>query len=157
MKIIVNSIFKNKIKINKKVFFCQIGKNKTTAKYNKKEGDKCTPIGKWKINNIFLREDKKSNIILKKKIKKKVIFIKKSFRWCDDSNSPYYNKLIKRNSNINFSCENLYRSDDVYDIIIDLNYNKNPTIKNKGSAIFLHCSFDDLRSTNGCLALKKNI
>ena len=31
-----------------------------------------------------------------------------------------------------------------------------PIIPNKGSAIFIHCSFDDLRNTYGCVALKKN-
>ena len=53
--------------------------------------------------------------------------------------------------------EKLYRIDDVYDIIINLNYNQNPTIKIKGSAIFIHCSFEDNRSTNGCVALKNNL
>ena len=31
-----------------------------------------------------------------------------------------------------------YRKENVYDIILVLNYNMNPTKKNKGSAIFIH-------------------
>ena len=52
----------------------------------------------------------------------------------------------------------MFRDDDVYDYFIDLNYNRKPIIKGKGSAIFIHISFDNLRPTNGCIALsKKNL
>ena len=36
-----------------------------------------------------------------------------------------------------------------------MSHNVRPTIKNKGSAIFIHCSFFDYRNTAGCIALKK--
>jgi L,D-peptidoglycan transpeptidase YkuD (ErfK/YbiS/YcfS/YnhG family) len=36
-----------------------------------------------------------------------------------------------------------------------ISHNTKPTIKNKGSAIFIHCSFEDIRPTAGCIALKK--
>ena len=45
--------------------------------------------------------------------------------------------------------------DSAYDIIIVLSHNVRPTIKNKGSAIFIHCSFSDFKETAGCVALKK--
>ena len=73
--------------------------------------------------------------------------------WCDDPNSRQYNKLIKLPFNYNF--EKLYRKENTYDIILVLTYNMKPIIKNKGSAIFIHCSFEDFRSTSGCIALKK--
>ena len=56
--------------------------------------------------------------------------------WCDDSRSKRYNKLVKLP--YNYRCEKLYKKENVYDIILVLNYNMNPTIKNKGSAIFIH-------------------
>ena len=49
----------------------------------------------------------------------------------------------------------MYRDDDAYDIIIEIKYNQRPIIRNKGSAIFLHCSFSNLSSTAGCVAIKK--
>ena len=52
--------------------------------------------------------------------------------------------------------EKLWRDDDAYDIIIVISYNVKPIIKNKGSAIFVHCSFTDKRKTAGCIALQKN-
>ena len=36
-----------------------------------------------------------------------------------------------------------------------LNYNLNPTIKNKGSAIFLHIAKKNYKKTEGCIAVKK--
>ena len=49
----------------------------------------------------------------------------------------------------------MWREDSAYDLIIELSYNSKPIIKNKGSAIFIHCSFEDFRTTAGCIALKK--
>ena len=43
----------------------------------------------------------------------------------------------------------------MYDLLIVLSHNVRPTIKNKGSAIFIHCSFSDNRNTAGCIALQK--
>ena len=40
--------------------------------------------------------------------------------------------------------------------MLEISHNTNPTIRNKGSAIFIHCSFNDNRSTSGCVALKKS-
>ena len=54
--------------------------------------------------------------------------------WCDDPKSKSYNKLIKYPLISTF--EKLFRKDNIYDIILVLNYNMNPIKKNKGSAIF---------------------
>ena len=64
-------------------------------------------------------------------------------------NSEKIRKLIL-NKNSNFD-----KNTDAYDIIIEISHNTKPTIKNKGSAIFIHCSFFDNKSTAGCIALNK--
>ena len=120
------------------------------------EGDKCTPVGKFIIKSIFFRKDKKLNILIRKSIKSKIFYIRENYGWCDDIDSKKYNKLVNLTPKFNFSHEKLFRYDDVYDIVLELNYNQKPTIRNKGSAIFIHCSFNDLRNTNGCVAIKKN-
>ena len=74
--------------------------------------------------------------------------------WCDDIRSAKYNKLIKYP--FNFSFEKLYRTDNIYDVIIVLNYNMNPIKKNKGSAIFVHIAKKNFLPTKGCVAIKKN-
>ena len=129
-------------------FRCALGKGGIRQK--EKEGDFITPRGKFKLIKIYYRSDriKKINSPLKK------IKIKKNMGWCDDAKSDYYNKQIIVNKKI--SHEKLYRKDNVYDIIVVLNYNLNPTIKGKGSAIFLHVAKKNYNKTQGCIALKKN-
>ena len=69
-------------------FRCCIGKRGLSN--NKKEGDKCTPKGKFNLNKIFYRADR----ILKFKSKIEKIKIKKNMGWCDDPKSKHYNQLI---------------------------------------------------------------
>ena len=54
------------------------------------------------------------------------------------------------------SYEKLYMENNIYDLILVINYNMNPTRKNKGSAIFLHVAKRNLSPTEGCIAIKKN-
>ena len=73
--------------------------------------------------------------------------------WCDDPRSDKYNKLIKLPSN--YSYEKLYKEDNIYDIVLVLNYNMDPVIKNKGSGIFIHITKKNYKKTEGCVAIKK--
>ena len=129
-------------------FRCALGKAGIQKKF--KEGDKITPKGTYKILSIYYREDRVKKI--KCSIKK--IKITKQMGWCDDSKSKYYNKQIKVPSKL--SHETLYRKDNIYDIVCVINYNINPTLKEKGSAIFLHIARNKYQKTNGCIAVKKN-
>ena len=125
---------------------CSVGKRGIGLK--RKEGDLITPKGKYKIKYIMYRKDR---VKIQSKIKK--ITIKKEMGWCDDPNSRYYNKIIKLPSSYKY--EKLYKKENIYDIIIVLNYNMDPTIKNKGSAIFIHVAKKNYKKTEGCIAVKK--
>ena len=129
-------------------FKCALGKHGINKK--KKEGDKITPKGTYKIVNIYYRKDR----IKKISSKLKLIKIKKNMGWCDDPNNKNYNQLIKIPSK--YSHERLFKKDNIYDIIVILNYNMKPIIKNKGSAIFIHVAKKNYQPTQGCIALKKN-
>jgi L,D-peptidoglycan transpeptidase YkuD (ErfK/YbiS/YcfS/YnhG family) len=72
--------------------------------------------------------------------------------WCDDSNSKHYNKEIF--FPFKYGAETLYRSDKIYDILINIKYNT-PAKKDKGSAIFLHLTNKKYKKTKGCIALLK--
>ena len=74
--------------------------------------------------------------------------------WSDAPTSNTYNTLINLPST--FSFENLYKKENIYDIVIVLNYNMNPIIRNKGSAIFIHVARKNYQKTEGCVAIKKN-
>ena len=146
------------IKFKDNVFDCQVGSNGIVDKENKLEGDRATPRGQLKLNTVYYRPDKliKLDILNNKFISFKKIT--KNCGWCDDPKSQFYNKYgnIDKMSFQGESYEKLWREDSVYDILIETNQNSEPTLKNKGSAIFIHCSFADLRATAGCIALKKN-
>ena len=73
--------------------------------------------------------------------------------WCDDAKSKNYNQLIKLP--FIFRHEKLYKKENIYDIILVLNYNMSPIIKNKGSAIFIHVARKNFKRTKGCVAIKK--
>jgi len=129
-------------------FRCSIGIN--GIKNKRKEGDGITPKGIFSLKKIFYRQDRIKNF--KSKIKK--IKITKNIGWCDDPKSNYYNRLVKVPNK--FSYEKLYRKDNIYNIIIVLDYNLNPIIKNKGSAIFIHVANKNYKSTKGCIGLNQN-
>ena len=74
--------------------------------------------------------------------------------WCDDPKSKDYNKLIK--IPFKYSYEKLYIKENIYDIILVLNYNMQPVKKDKGSAIFIHIAKENFNPTKGCVAIKKN-
>ena len=143
-------IIKNKdtLLIDDFKFKCSIGKKGVSNK--KVEGDLTTPKGIFNLGNIYYRSDR----VQKPFSKLKSISIKKNMGWCDDPSSKFYNKLIKIKKNLKISHEKLYRKDHKYDFFILIKYNYKNTIKNKGSAIFLHLT-EDYLPTKGCIALKK--
>ena len=147
----MNIELKNKFLYFKKYKLrCSIGKRGISIK--KREGDKKTPKGEFRLKYILYRKDR----IIDIKTKLKKIVIEKSMLWCDDPNSSHYNKIINYPSKC--SAEKLWRKDNIYDIIIVIDYNLNPVIKNKGSAIFLHITKKKYQTTKGCIAVsKKNI
>ena len=138
---------KHTLQIDEFKFKCCIGKKGSTN--NKKEGDKKTPKGTFKIENLYFREDRiKKPLTLLKCIK-----IKKNMGWCDDISFPKkYNKLIKIDKKIRH--EKLKRKDNKYDLLIPIKYNFNKPTTGKGSCIFIHLT-KNYQPTAGCIALKK--
>ena len=126
---------------------CSLGKRGITS--NKKEGDEKTPKGKFSLKYVLYRKDRIKK--LKTKLQKKII--KKKMGWCDDTKSKSYNKLIKFPFKGN--AEKLWLRSRVYDVIVVIDYNIKPTIKYKGSAIFLHIAQKNYTYTKGCIAINK--
>ena len=144
----MNIILKNKFLYFKNYKLkCSIGKNGISNK--KKEGDGKTPKGNFKFKYILYRKDRLLNLktILKKKV------IKKNMGWCDDPKTKYYNRIIKLP--FKYSAEKLWLKENVYDIILIIDYNLSPIIKGKGSAIFLHLAKKKYQATKGCVAISK--
>ena len=139
---------KHTLQIDEFKFKCCIGEKGSTS--NKIEGDKKTPKGTFKIENLYFREDRvKKPLTLLKCIK-----IKKNMGWCNDIRFPKkYNKLIKIEKKIRH--EKLKRKDYKYDLLIPIKYNFKKPINGKGSCIFIHLT-KNYKPTAGCIALKEN-
>ena len=138
---------KHTLQIDVFKFRCCIGKKGSTR--NKREGDKKTPKGSFKIENLYYRRDRMS----KPETSLKCVEIKNNMGWCDDVRFPKnYNKLIKVKKNIRH--EKLKRKDRKYDLLIPIEYNfKKPKI-GIGSCIFIHLT-NNYKPTAGCIAVKK--
>ena len=139
-------INKNYLTYNKLKVKCTVGKK--GIGYKRKEGDLITPRGQFSIKYVLYRKDR---VKVSTKLKKKVI--KKNMGWCDDPRSNQYNKLIKLPFIHRY--EKIFKKENIYDIILVLNYNMNPIKKNKGSAIFIHVAKNNFKRTEGCVAIKK--
>jgi len=138
---------KHTLQIDEFNFRCSVGKYGITTK--KKEGDKKTPSGLFKIENLYYRKDRidlpETDLICVK--------INEKMGWCDDENYPKkYNQLININDKIKH--EKLFRKDHKYDLLIPIKYNYNKRILGKGSCIFIHLT-ENYKPTAGCIALKK--
>ena len=126
---------------------CAVGKKGISIK--KKEGDLITPKGLFSIKKVLFRSDRIK--YLKTKLTKKKIT--KKMGWCDDPNSKKYNQLVIYP--FNYNTEKLFRQDNIYDIILVLNFNMKPILRKKGSAIFLHVAKKKISPTKGCIAISK--
>ena len=74
--------------------------------------------------------------------------------WCDDPNAPQYNQWVDlRTFDLAVTHEKLWRDDAIYDVIIVVGYNDDPTHPGRGSAIFIHVARPDYEGTAGCVAL----
>ena len=137
---------KDKLIVDDFVLKCCVGKS--GIKNNKKEGDKSTPSGIFKLGNVYYRSDR----VRKPFTKLKYIKINKNIGWCNDPFSKFYNKKIKVNKKINY--EKFFRKDYKYNYLIVVKYNYLKTVPGKGSAIFIHLT-KNYKPTAGCIGLKE--
>ena len=134
-------------------FRAHVGQNGIS--HRKCEGDLKTPAGGFKLIGFYHRADRRKYAFVKGLRSKPV---RRQNGWCDDKNHRRYNQPIKLPTDIGH--ERLYREDGLYDIIGVFDANIKPSIKGRGSAIFLHVmrqgegrDQDAIAGTAGCLSL----
>ena len=114
---------------------------------NKQEGDGATPSGLLPLRRVFYRADRVSPPVCAVPIEP----LAPDDGWCDDPDDTAYNRKIR--VPYSASHEELWRADNLYDVIGVLGWNDSPVERGRGSAIFLHVARADYAPTEGCVAL----
>lgn len=145
----------------KKLNQVSIGKNGLTN--SKKEGDLRTPKGEYNLGFAFGT--------MNDEFKYPYYKIYDNYYWVDDINSPFYNNLVivsdkildtpykylKFVNKISWkSAEHLIDYPIEYELAIVIEYNIEPCIPEKGSAIFFHIQKENKTYTAGCVATTKD-
>ena len=131
-----------------KNYRCALGSGGTTP--TKSEGDGATPVGCWPLRFGFYRADRQRPPLTSGL---SMYPLSPAAGWCDDPTHPAYNQPVRLP--FDARAERLWRSDNLYDILIVLGYNDAPVRPHKGSAIFLHVARPTYTPTEGCIALSK--
>ena len=126
---------------------CALGRG--GCRTDKREGDGATPIGSWPVRQLLYRPDKGAPPV----VSMPKLALAVDGGWCDAPADRNYNRPVHHPYPA--SAERLWRTDDLYDLIVVLGYNDAPVVAGRGSAIFIHVAQPDLAPTEGCIALTK--
>lgn len=124
-----------------------IGKNGLASFGKKIEGDMKTPSGIFPIGLAFGYEQFG-------RTKMTYRLITDNDFWVDDVNSDSYNKWVVGKPKSG-SYEIMRRKDGAYRYGFVVEYNTNPIVKSKGSAIFFHVMKGETNPTAGCVSLSE--
>lgn len=117
---------------------------------SKKEGDKKSPVGIYSIGYGF-GVNKPANTKVPFKVTTNQDF------WIDDTSSSDYNKWVNYSGDPNEKWKSFERmTNSLYEYGLVVEYNMNPIVKGKGSAIFIHVWRNQDSPTLGCIALPKS-
>lgn len=126
---------------------CALGRGGVVPAGRKREGDGGTPTGLLKLRRLHYRADRLA--IPRAAVPK--LPIAPDDLWCDDPGHAAYNRPVRRP--FEASHEEMWRQDELYDLVGELGWNDAPPVAGRGSAIFLHLARPDYGPTAGCVAL----
>src|SRR5690606_20342110 len=128
---------------------CALGRS--GASHAKREGDGVTPIGRFRLLQAFYRADRgprpRTGLPLRR--------IRPQDGWSDDPKDRRYNRPVPLPCPT--SHERMWRDDHVYDVVIDIAWNRGPIRRGRGSAIFLHLARPGFAPTEGCIAVERRV
>ena len=114
---------------------------------NKREGDGATPRGRFRLVRLWWRADR----LPRPRTTLPVRRIDPALAWCEDPADRRYNRPFQRSANE--PGDRLWRTDRLYDLVIEISHNTRPRAAGRGSAVFVHVARPDRSATAGCVAL----
>ena len=133
------------LSIGGRVMVCALGKGGIRA--IKREGDGGTPLARMRLLSCYVRADhivSRATLLPQGRISPRL-------GWCEVPGDRNYNRPVRLPYAA--SCETMRRADALYDIVIVMDWNIRPRLRNCGSAIFFHVARPGLTPTEGCVAL----
>ncbi len=127
------------------VLDCALGRSGPVR--DKREGDGGTPPGRFRVLGAFYRADR----VRRPRTGLRLTAIRPDDGWCDAPADRRYNRPIRLPDAAGH--ERMWRADGLYDVVLDLAYNRYPAIRGRGSAVFLHCARPGFAPTEGCVAV----
>jgi L,D-peptidoglycan transpeptidase YkuD (ErfK/YbiS/YcfS/YnhG family) len=125
-----------------------VGEMGFAAMGNKREGDGKSPSGVFPLGIAFGYDP---SVATKMPYRQAT----ENDFWVDDANSEDYNQWVQGEPNA-ASWEKMRRDDDQYKYGVVIEYNMDPIVKGKGSAIFLHV-WKDGGATLGCVSMPEEM
>ena len=126
---------------------CALGRSGPTRR--KREGDGGTPVGRFRLIGVAFRPDR----IQRPRTLLPLKAIRPDDGWCDDPRDRRYNRPIRLPDTAGH--ERMWRADGLYDLVVDIAWNRGPIRRGWGSAIFLHLAREGFGPTEGCVALSR--
>jgi L,D-peptidoglycan transpeptidase YkuD (ErfK/YbiS/YcfS/YnhG family) len=114
---------------------------------NKHEGDGATPRGRFRLMRLWWRADRAPRPATYLPVRR----IRTEDGWCEEPASRRYNRPIRLDRGA--SGDRLWRHDNLYDFVIEIDHNTRPRVAGRGSAVFVHVARPGLGPTAGCVAL----
>ncbi|OHD13568.1 MAG: hypothetical protein A2Y41_00315 [Spirochaetes bacterium GWB1_36_13] len=124
-----------------------IGKKGFAMIDEKKEGDKKTPSGIYPLSLVFGYDEKTETKMPYRQATENDF-------WVDDVDSEFYNQWVRGVPDAK-SYEKMKRNDHQYKYGIVVQYNENPVVKGKGSAIFMHIWREQGAGSAGCITMNE--
>lgn len=129
------------------VFPLVFGKDGLVPAKEKREGDRKTPEGVWRLRKVLYRRKPLAPHF-------PAVAIGPNDKWIDDPRHPDYNRWVRTETTA-ASFEKMWRDDELYDLVFELGYNDDPPVGGHGSAIFMHLWKGPEEGTAGCLAASR--
>src|SRR6201987_2569383 len=116
---------------------------------NKFEGDGATPRGRFRLTRLWWRADRHPHPATLLPARR----INPSLAWCEDTADRRYNRPFQRAAGDRG--DRLWRNDQLYDFVIEIDHNVRPRVAGRGSAVFVHVARPNRSPTAGCVAMTK--
>jgi L,D-peptidoglycan transpeptidase YkuD (ErfK/YbiS/YcfS/YnhG family) len=114
---------------------------------DKREGDNATPRGRFRLVRLWWNPERGQRPATLLPVRRIIA----DDAWCEDPADRRYNRPIKVTPDA--TGDRLRRTDDLYDLIIEIDHNTRPRIARRGSAVFIHLARPGLTPTAGCVTM----